>query len=105
MAGPLEGWRVLDLSQGIAGPCVTKLCSDYGADVIKVERPGAGDVSRRIGPFPGDDPHPEKSGGVLKLNTGKSGGTLNQSTRPGRELLLGLAGRCDLVIESFRPGT
>src|SRR5271166_4091796 len=50
MGGPLEGWRVLDLTQGIAGPYVTKLCSDYGADVIKVERPGFGDVSRRIGP-------------------------------------------------------
>ena len=52
MGGPLEGWRVLDLTQGVAGPYVTKLCSDYGADVIKVERPGSGDVSRRIGPFP-----------------------------------------------------
>jgi len=105
MGGPLEGWRVLDLSQGIAGPYVTKLCSDYGADVIKVERPGAGDVSRRIGPFPGDDPHPEKSGIFLTLNTGKRSVTLNLATRTGRELLLGLAGRCDLVIESFRPGT
>jgi crotonobetainyl-CoA:carnitine CoA-transferase CaiB-like acyl-CoA transferase len=105
MGGPLEGWRVLDLTQGIAGPYVTKLCSDYGADVIKVERPGSGDVSRRIGPFPGDDPHPEKSGMFLTLNTGKRGVTLNLATRTGRELLLELAGRCDLVIESFRPGT
>ncbi len=93
MGGPLEGWRILDLTQGIAGPYVTKLCSDYGADVIKVERPGAGDVSRRIGPFPGDDPHAEKSGMFLTLNTGKRGVTLNLSTRTGRELLLGLAAR------------
>jgi crotonobetainyl-CoA:carnitine CoA-transferase CaiB-like acyl-CoA transferase len=105
MGGPLEGWRILDLTQGIAGPYVTKLCSDYGADVIKVERPGAGDVSRRIGPFPGDDPHAEKSGMFLTLNTGKRGVTLNLSTRTGRELLLGLAARCDLIIESYRPGT
>jgi crotonobetainyl-CoA:carnitine CoA-transferase CaiB-like acyl-CoA transferase len=105
MSGPLEGWRVLDLTQGIAGPYVTKLCSDYGADVIKVERPGAGDVSRRIGPFPGDDPHPERSGMFLTLNTGKRGVTLNLATRTGRELLLELASRCDLVLESFRPGT
>src|SRR3984957_10879717 len=70
MSGPLEGWRVLDLSQGIAGPYVTKLCADYGADVLKVERPGFGDVSRRMGPFPHDDPHPDKSGMFLTLNTG-----------------------------------
>jgi crotonobetainyl-CoA:carnitine CoA-transferase CaiB-like acyl-CoA transferase len=81
------------------------LCSDYGADVIEVERPGIGDVSRRIGPFPGDDPHAEKSGMFLTLNTGKRGITLDLRTRTGRELLLGLAGRCYLVIESYRPGT
>jgi crotonobetainyl-CoA:carnitine CoA-transferase CaiB-like acyl-CoA transferase len=105
MGGPLEGWRVLDLTQGITGPYVTKLCADYGADVIKVERPGIGDLSRRIGPFPGDDPHPEKSGMFLTLNTGKRGVTLDLTTRTGRELLLGLAGRCDLIVESYRPGT
>jgi crotonobetainyl-CoA:carnitine CoA-transferase CaiB-like acyl-CoA transferase len=105
MRGPLEGWRVLDLSQGVTGPYVTKLCSDYGADVIKVERPGVGDVSRRIGPFPGDDPHAEKSGMYLTLNTGKRSVTLDLATRTGREVLLGLAARADLIVESFRPGT
>jgi crotonobetainyl-CoA:carnitine CoA-transferase CaiB-like acyl-CoA transferase len=105
MGGPLEGWQVLDLSQGVTGPYLTKLCSDYGADVIKVERPGMGDVSRRIGPFPGDDPHPEKSGMFLSLNTGKRSVTLNLATRTGRELLLALAARADLIVESFRPGT
>ena len=105
MSGPLEGWQVLDLSQGVTGPYVTKLCSDYGADVIKVERPGLGDVSRRMGPFPGDDPHAEKSGMFLTLNTGKRGVTLDLATRTGRELLLQLAGQSDLIIESYRPGT
>jgi crotonobetainyl-CoA:carnitine CoA-transferase CaiB-like acyl-CoA transferase len=105
MGGPLEGWRVLDLTQGIAGPYVTKLCSDYGADVIKVERPGTGDVSRRIGPFPGDNPHAEKSGMFLTLNTGKRSVTLDLTTRTGRELLLDLASRADLIVESYRPGT
>src|ERR1700733_7220625 len=98
MSGPLEGWQVLDLTQGIAGPYVTKLCSDYGADVITVERPGAGDVSRGISPFPGDPPHPEKSGMFLTLNTGKRSVTLNRAPRTGGELLLALASRCDLVI-------
>ena len=105
MSGPLEGWKVLDLSQGITGPYVTKLCSDYGADVIKVERPGFGDVSRRIGPFPGDNPHQEKSGLFLSLNTGKRSVTLDLSTRTGRELFLGLAADADLIVESYRPGT
>jgi crotonobetainyl-CoA:carnitine CoA-transferase CaiB-like acyl-CoA transferase len=105
MVGPLEGWKVLDLSQGITGPYVTKLCSDYGADVIKVERPGSGDVTRRVGPFPGDNPHAEKSGMFLMLNTGKRGVTLDLSTRTGRELLLQLAAEADLIVESFRPGT
>ena len=105
MSGPLEGWRVLDLTQGVAGPYVTKLYADYGADVIKVERPGTGDVSRRIGPFPGDVPHAEKSGMFLTLNTGKRGVTLDLATRTGRDLLLELARTRDLVIESFRPGT
>jgi crotonobetainyl-CoA:carnitine CoA-transferase CaiB-like acyl-CoA transferase len=105
MSGPLEGWKVLDLTQGIAGPYVTKLCSDYGADVIKVERPGFGDVSRRIGPFPGDNPHAEKSGMYLTLNTGKRSITLDLTTRTGRELLLQLAARADLIVESYRPGT
>ena len=105
MRGPLDGWKVLDLTQGIAGPYVTKLYSDYGADVIKVERPGIGDVSRRIGPFPGDIPHQEKSGMFLTLNTGKRSVTLDLATRTGRELLLELVGGADVVIESFRPGT
>src|ERR1700759_2112445 len=104
MSGPLEGWQVLDLTQGIAGPYVTKLCSDYGADVIKVERPGSGDVSRRIGPFPGDDPHAEKSGMFLTLNTGKRGVTLDLSTRTGRELLLEVRGPAGSVVWGFRAG-
>ena len=96
MGGPLEGWKVLDLTQGIAGPYVTKLCSDYGADVIKVERPGFGDVSRRIGPFPGDNPHAEKSGMYLTLNTGKRSVTLDL-THPDRPGAAAAAGRRGLI--------
>ena len=54
----LEDLRVVDISQGIAGPYATRLLADAGADVIKVEPPG-GDYSRRLGPFPGDVPDPE----------------------------------------------
>ena len=58
----LEGVRVLDLSHHLCGPYATKLLADFGADVIKIERPGTGDLARRLGPFKDDDPHPEKSG-------------------------------------------
>jgi crotonobetainyl-CoA:carnitine CoA-transferase CaiB-like acyl-CoA transferase len=105
MSGPLEGWRVLDLTQGIAGPYATKLCSDFGADVIKVERPGRGDLARRLGPFPGDNPDAERSGMHLELNSGKRSVTLDLSTATGRTILLQLAARADLVVESFRAGT
>ncbi|MBI3954115.1 MAG: CoA transferase [Chloroflexi bacterium] len=101
----LEGLRVLDLTQGIAGPFCTKLLADYGADVIKIERPGHGDVARRYGPFPGDDPNPEKSGLFLHLNTNKRGITLNLKTAAGRGSFKRLAERADLVVESFMPGT
>ena len=57
----LEGLRVLDMGPGIAPSFCAKLLADYGAEVIKVEPPGQGDPARRMGPFVGDDPHPEKS--------------------------------------------
>ena len=103
--GPLAGIQVLGLTQGVAGPYCTKLFADYGADVAKIERPGAGDPARRAGPFPDDIPHPERSGMFLELNTNKQSVTLNLKTASGRRLLRRLAGSSDLVIESFRPGT
>lgn len=102
--GPLEGIRILDLSQAIAGPYATRLFSDHGADVLKVEHPHRGDVSRRMGPFPGDIPHRDRSGMFLELNTSKRSVTLNLKTATGRDILGRLAQHADLVIESFRPG-
>ena len=101
---PSRAYRILDLSQGITGPYCTKLFADYGAEVTKIEQPGRGDVSRRFGPFPGDEPHRERSGMFLELNTGKRSVTLNLKTRSGREILLRLAEQADLAVESFRPG-
>ncbi len=69
----LKGIRVLDLSEGIAGPYCTRLLGCYGAEVIKVEKPGEGDKSRKVGPFPRDIPHPEKSALFLHLNINKKG--------------------------------
>ncbi|MBI4339942.1 MAG: CoA transferase [Chloroflexi bacterium] len=100
----LSGMRVIDLTHYIAGPACTKRLADYGADVIKVERPGTGDGVRNIGPFYHDDPHPEKSGLFLYLNTNKRGITLNLKTRLGKDILLELVKKADVVVESFRPG-
>ena len=75
--GALEGVRVVELGQGVSAPFCAKLLADYGAEVIKVELPGGGDVTRSWGPFPGDEPHPEKSGVFFSLNTNKRGVTLD----------------------------
>jgi crotonobetainyl-CoA:carnitine CoA-transferase CaiB-like acyl-CoA transferase len=102
--GLLEGLRVLDLTHQIAGPYCTKLLADYGAEVIKIERPGTGDPSRQLPPFFHDNPDPEGSLHFLYLNTSKRGVTLDLKSDRGREIGLELASRADVVVESFRPG-
>ena len=101
---PLSDLRVIDLTNGIAGPYCTKLLADFGADVIKVERPSSGDYARRLGPFPGDISHPEKSGIFLFLNTNKRGITLDLKTTGGVEALKELVRGADILVESFKPG-
>ena len=101
---PLSDFRVLDLTHGIAGPYCTKLLADFGADVIKIERPGAGDFARSLGPFPGDVPHPEKSGLFLHLNTDKRSVVLDLKTPQGVQVVKDLVREADLVVESFSPG-
>jgi crotonobetainyl-CoA:carnitine CoA-transferase CaiB-like acyl-CoA transferase len=95
--------RVLDLTWYIAGPYCTKLLADYGAEVIKVERPGGGDPARRMGPFPNDEPHPEKSGLFLYLNTNKKSVTINLKSKTGIELLRELVRKADVLVENFAP--
>jgi crotonobetainyl-CoA:carnitine CoA-transferase CaiB-like acyl-CoA transferase len=99
----LSDIKVLDLTQGIAGPYCTKMLGDYGADVIKVERPDGGDFTRRLGPFPDHIPHLEKSGLFLMLNINKRGVTLNLKSAAGRKILLDLVQQADVVVESFAP--
>ncbi|RLC69697.1 MAG: hypothetical protein DRI26_08580 [Chloroflexi bacterium] len=100
----LSDVKVLDLTWYIAGPYCTKLLADYGADVIKVERPGEGDPARKMGPFFQDDPHPEKSGLFLHLNTNKKSITLNLKSDWGRRIIKELVKGVDILVESFRPG-
>ncbi|GIX45985.1 MAG: CoA transferase [Candidatus Tectimicrobiota bacterium] len=102
-AGPLADVTVLDLTHYIAGPYCTKLLALYGAEVIKIERPGRGDPARHLGPFPGGVPHPEKSGLFLHLNTNKQSVTVNLKHPRGQELIRALVPHVDVVVENFSP--
>src|SRR5690348_10099918 len=102
VVGPLDGVRVVDLSQGVAGPFCARLLADYGAAVIKVEPP-EGDESRRAGPFPGDRPDPARSGLFLHLNTNKRGIVVDYRQPAGVDVVRRLVDRADVVIESARP--
>ena len=104
MEHALDGVKVLDLTHYIAGPYCTKLLADYGAEVIKIERPQLGDGTRRMGPFFGNDPGLERSGLFLHLNTNKKGITLNLKTDTGLKIFLELVRDADIVVESFAPG-
>jgi crotonobetainyl-CoA:carnitine CoA-transferase CaiB-like acyl-CoA transferase len=95
--------RVVELGQGIAVPYCGKLLADFGADVIKVEAPQGGDRTRQHGPFPGDVPHPERSGLFLALNTNKRGVTLDVSVMTGRQLLQELLQRADVLLHDRSP--
>ena len=104
MAGEiLAGVRVVEFGQGIAVPYCGKLLADFGAEVIKVEQPQGGDRTRQHGPFPGDVPHPERSGLFLALNTNKRGVTLDTSVMTGRQLLQELLQRADVLLHDCSP--
>jgi crotonobetainyl-CoA:carnitine CoA-transferase CaiB-like acyl-CoA transferase len=103
MRGNLHGIRVLDLTSE-PGHFAGKLLGDLGADVIKVEPPG-GDPLRRRGPFWGHADNHERSLVWLAYNTSKRGITLDVTKPRGRDLLLDLTARADVVIESSAPGT
>ena len=82
----LSDVKVIELCSYITGPYCCKMFADYGADVIKVEKPVTGDGARRLSPFAGDEKHPEKSGVFLNLNTSKRGITLNLKSEIGVQI-------------------
>lgn len=98
--GPLTGVRVLEMGNFIAAPTAGRLLADFGADVIKVERPGTGDELRRWRLHGG-------STSLLfrTLGRNKRSITLDVKTPQGKDIALALIGRCDIVLENFRPGT
>jgi crotonobetainyl-CoA:carnitine CoA-transferase CaiB-like acyl-CoA transferase len=104
--GPLHGVRVLDLSRVLAGPWATQTLADLGAEVIKIERPGAGDDTRQWGP-----PFTTKTDGTrsdaayfLCANRGKKSVELDIATPEGAEAVRKLAATCDVVVENFKTG-
>ena len=98
----LEGVKVLDLTNHIAGPYCTKLLADFGAEVVKIERPG-GDPARRMAPFHHDEADPEKSLVFAYLNTNKQSVTLNLKSEKGVEVLKSLVEESDVLVENFAP--
>ena len=97
----LEGLRVLEVCQVMAGPFCGALLADMGADVVKVENPEGGDQARHLGRhFAGGEGH-----GFMNLNRNKRSLALNLKTPEGRALLAEMAGKADALIENLRPGT
>jgi len=100
----LADLRVVEYAEMVSGPMCGKLFADMGAEVIKLEPPGRGDEARSHPPYPGDVPHPEKSGFFLYLNTSKKSVTLNPATPKGAEIFKRLIADADVLIENHRPG-
>jgi CoA:oxalate CoA-transferase len=100
MSGPLKNLKILDLTWALAGPFGTMLLSDLGAEVIKVERPGIGDVARSIEPFVDS-----VSTYFFSVNRGKKSMVIDLKAEKGKALFLELTAECDVVVENFTPGT
>jgi crotonobetainyl-CoA:carnitine CoA-transferase CaiB-like acyl-CoA transferase len=101
MNPPLNGIRVLDLTHVLAGPFCTQILGDLGAEVIKIERPGVGDPTRRMPPHTVKD----QSAYFMALNRNKKSLTLDLKAPEGREIFYGLTPKADVVMNNFTPGT
>jgi crotonobetainyl-CoA:carnitine CoA-transferase CaiB-like acyl-CoA transferase len=101
---PLAGVRVLDLSRVLAGPWAGQLLADYGADVIKVERPGSGDDTRAWGPPWWGEPAQRMSAYYLCANRGKRSVALDIASPAGQARVRELAAEADVLIENFKVG-
>src|SRR5262245_42595246 len=100
MGKALEGIRVLDMTHVQSGPTCTQILAWFGADVIKVERPGEGDPTRgQLRDIPGVD-----SLYFTMLNANKRSITLNPKTEVGSKIFTKLIEKCDVMVENFAPG-
>lgn len=100
MAAPLAGVRILDLSQMLAGPFGSMILADLGAEVIKIEKPGEGDLGRGMPPyfFHGESVY------FLSINRNKKSLTLDLKAEEGRQIFYRLVEKSDVVYDNFRPG-
>jgi glutaryl-CoA transferase len=105
MGGPLAGIRVLDMSRILAGPWAGQLLGDYGADVVKVEKPGTGDDTRQWGPPWLGDSEPGEAAYFLAANRNKRSIAIDLAAAEGRRVAGELAACADVLIENFRVGT
>ena len=99
MPGALDGVKIIDMSAVIAGPMATQILADQGAEVIKIENPGMGDMARYLGP---------QSNGIgamfATVNRNKRSVALNLKSPEGKAVLLDLTKKADVVVENYRPG-
>src|SRR6266446_1115899 len=100
MAGPLSGFRVVDVTQMISGPMATMILADQGADVVKVEPPGTGDLTRALAAR-----RHAMSPTFAVANRNKRSVVLDLKHARGVEVLKRLVARADLFVQNFRPGT
>ena len=99
MPGPLDGYRVIDLTSMVSGPLATMMLGDQGADVIKVEAIGQGDHTRT-----GSNRSNGLSSGFLNVNRNKRSIAVNLKDPRGRDAVISLAAHADVFIQNFRPG-
>jgi crotonobetainyl-CoA:carnitine CoA-transferase CaiB-like acyl-CoA transferase len=107
MSGPLQGFRVLDLSRILAGPWASQMLADLGAEVLKIERPGSGDDTRGWGPPYMADATGASTGEAAyfhSANRGKQSLSIDISHATGQELIRDLVKQCDVFIENFKVG-
>lgn len=106
MAGPLKNIRVLDLTRVLAGPWATQILADFGAEVIKIEKPGEGDDTRGWGPPFINNPDGSRGDAAyfLSANRGKQSVAIDMAKLEGQNLLRALAAKSDVVMENFKVG-
>lgn len=99
---PLDGVKIIDFSQVMLGPCATQMLADFGADVIKIERPKSGDLSRNV--FGGRGEVSQNNPVFCSLNRNKRSITLNTRTDAAKNVIYELIKTADVVVNNFRPG-